>query len=286
MTSDGNEIYLANDYVVSSNQSNRVSYNRDVARALNRLKMVRNTRNLNGQLTEIYFLYPAESFKMAKDDLSFIDEMGVSGLSMSNLGNTLFSYYDSGNYGRSSSISYYQDIAELYDNLLLSMPNLYMYSYLDGYLNMQITNSQYDYYSDLVPILPIVLKGSISYYTPYLNFNALAEDRFLTMVDFAINPSYVLTHERTYEMRYTPSSVFYTTTLANYEDDVVEAYHYVNDALKYVTNAYIVDREVYQTGLVGVTYSNGVIIYVNYNYTSRFISGETVLARSYKVVTL
>lgn len=282
---DGNDIYLANDYVISSCQSDRVSYNRDVARALNRLKMVRNTRNLNGQLTEIYFLYPAESFKMAKDDISFIDEMGVSGLSMSNLGRTLFSYYDSGNYERSNSVSYYQEIADLYDNLLLSMPNVYMYSYLDGYLDMQITNSQYDYYSDLVPLLPIILKGSISYYTPYLNFNALAEDRFLTMVDFAINPSYILTHERTYEMRYTPSSVFYTTTLANYEDEVVEAYHYVNDALKHVTNAYIVDREVYQTGLVGVTYSNGVIIYINYNYTTKFITTETIPARSYKVVT-
>ena len=282
---DGNEIYLANDYIISSSQSSRVSYNRDVARALNRLKMVRNTRNLNGQLTEIYFLYPAESYKMAKDDLGFIEDMGVSGLSMSNLGRTLFSYYDSANFGRSHSVSYYQDIAELYDNLLLSMPNVYMYSYIDGYLDMQITNAQYDYYSDLVPILPIILKGSISYYTPYLNFNALAEDRFLTMVDFAINPSYVLTHERTYEMRYTPSSVFYTTTLANYEDEVVEAYHYVNDALKHVTNAYIESREVYQTGLVGVTYSNGVVIYVNYNYTSRFIGGETVQARSYKVVT-
>lgn len=282
---DGNEIYLANDYIISSSQSDRVSYNRDVARALNRLKMVRNTRNLNGQLTEIYFLYPAESYKMAKDDLGFIKDMGVSGLSMSNLGRLLFSYYDSANFGRSHSVSYYQDIAELYDNLLLSMPNVYMYSYIDGYLDMQITNAQYDYYSDLVPILPIILKGSISYYTPYLNFNALAEDRFLTMVDFAINPSYVLTHERTYEMRYTPSSIFYTTTLANYEDEVVEAYHYVNDALKYVTNAYIESRDVYQTGLVGVTYSNGVVIYVNYNYTSRFIGGETVQARSYKVVT-
>jgi len=282
--SDGNEIYLANDYIMSSSDSKRVSYNRDVARALNRLKMVRSTRNLNGQLTEIYFLYPAESYKMAKDDLGFVRDMGVSGLSMSNLGRTLFSYYDSSNYGRSHSISYYQEIASLYDNLLLSMPNVYMYSYLDGYLDMQITNSQYDYYSDLVPLLPIILKGSISYYTPYLNFNALAEDRFLTMVDFAINPSYILTHERTYEMRYTPSSIFYTTTLANYENEVVEAYHYVNDALKHVTNAYIVNREVLQTGLVSVTYSNGVVIYINYNYTSKFLSNGVIAARSYKVV--
>jgi hypothetical protein len=281
---DGNAVYLNNDYVVSSELSRRVLYNRDVARALNRLKIVRNRRNLNGQVTQIYHLYPEQSLAMAKNDLAFFNDLGVSGLSMNQLGSTLFSYYDQGNYGRSFGIAYYQEIAELYDQLVLSSSNAYMYQYLDGYTNMAITNSQYDYYTDLVPLIPIILKGSISYYTPYLNFNALAEDRYLTMVDFAINPSYILTHENTYKMRYTASNIFYTTTLSDYEDDIVTAYHYVNNALKHVTHAYIVDREVLDTGLVKVSYSNQVSIIVNYNYTSRNVDALTIAARSYEVI--
>jgi hypothetical protein len=149
---------------------------------------------------------------------------------------------------------------------------------------MPITNAQYDYYTDLVPILPLILKGSISYYTPYLNFNAMGEDRLLMMVDFGINPSYILTEEDTYEMRYTNASVFYTTTRSDYEEEILETYGYLDDALNHVLGASIEDREVLQTGFVKVTYSNGVIIYVNYNYEDVTLEGHTVESRDYKVV--
>lgn len=284
ITDDGNTIYLDNEYVLSSELSSQILYNRDVAKNLSKLKMVFNTRSLNGQILDLYLLYPDRSYKMAKEDVGFFNDLGVSGLSMTALGSALFSYYDGKNYERSNSITYYQDLALLYDSLTLSAPNVYLYSYIDGYMDLPITNSQYDYYTDLVPLIPIILKGSISYYTPYLNFNALAEDRYLTMVDFGVNPSYILTHEPTYEMRYTQASVFYTTTLSDYEGRILDTYHYANDALKYVTNAYIVDREVVETGLVLVTYSNGVLIYVNYNYETLTHLGNIVSARSYKVV--
>lgn len=282
---DGNSIYLDNEYVFSSELSSQVLYNRDVAKNLSKLKMVFHRRSLNGQILDLYLLYPDRSYKMAEDDVDFFNDLGVSGLSMTAMGSLVYSYYDGSNYARSSSITYYQAIADLYDSLTLSMPNVYLYNYIDGYMDLPITNSQYDYYTDLIPLIPIILKGSISYYTPYLNFNALAEDRYLTMVDFGVNPSYILTHEPTYEMRYTQASAYFTTTLSDYEAQILDTYHFINDALKYVTNAYIVDRQVIETGLVLVTYSNGVSIYVNYNYETQTHLTHTILARSYKVVT-
>ncbi len=285
VAADGNALYLDDEYVLSSNNSSRVLYNRDVAKNLSKLKMTETHRSLNGQMTSIYLLYPEQSYRMAQDDQSFFTNLGITGLSMTMLGNTLFSYYDGTNYDRSYSIAFYQDIAALYDSLTLSRPNVYMYGYIDGYMDLPITNSQYDYYTDLIPLIPMILKGSISYYTPYLNFNALAEDRYLTMVDFGINPSYILTEQQTYEMRYTPASVYYTTTLSDYEQQIIDSYQFVNDALKYVVNAYIENREVLETGLVKVTYSNGVMIYINYTYTDQTVGAVDISARSYEVVT-
>ncbi len=281
---DGNSIYLDNEYVFSSELSSQIFYNRDVAKNLSKLKMVFSRRSLNGQILDMYLLYPDRSYRMAEDDVDFFNDLGVSGLSMSAIGQTLYSYYDGKNYTRDSSITYYQALADLYDSLTLSRPNVYMYGYIDGYLDLPITNSQYDYYTDLVPLIPIILKGSISYYTPYLNFNALAEDRYLTMVDFGVNPSYILTNEPTYEMRYTQASAYYTTTFSDYEVQIMDTYHFVNDALKYVTNAYVQNREIIETGLVLVTYSNGVSIYINYNYEVQTHLTNTIPARSYKVV--
>lgn len=205
---------------------------------------------------------------------------------MTSLGSVLFSYYDNGLYDRSDSIKTYLEMAGLFDSLMLSQPNSYLLSETDGYLNLPITNAQYDYYTDLVPLLPIILKGSISYYTYYMNFNALGDDRLLSMVDFGVNPSYVLTEEDTYKMRYTPSADFYTTTRSLYQEEIIENYNYINDALKHVIGATIENREILETGLVKVTYSNNVIIYVNYNYNTRFLPEGVVSARSYKVVTL
>ena len=283
---DGNRVYLENDYINSSEDASRVSYTRDVARSLSKLKMVLRYRNLNGQVTEAYLLYPERSLVYAKQDQSFYQEMNVSGPAMMSLGSILFSYYDNDNFERIHSIETYQEIASLYDSLILAQPNSYMLSETDGYLNMFITNAQYDYYTDLVPLLPIVLKGSISYYTPFMNFNALAEDRLLTMVDFGINPAYVLTEKDTYEMRYTPAADLFTTTLSNYQDEVIENYHFVNDALKYVIGEQIESREVLETGLVLVTYTNGVKIYINYQYATRFTTDGVISARSYKVVNV
>ncbi|HCZ23425.1 MAG TPA: hypothetical protein DHV05_00995 [Acholeplasmataceae bacterium] len=248
--------------------------------------MVLRYRNLNGQVTEAYLLYPERSLVYAKQDQSFYQDMNVSGPAMMSLGSILFSYYDNDNFERMHSIETYQEIASLYDSLILAQPNSYMLSETDGYLNMFITNAQYDYYTDLVPLLPIVLKGSISYYTPFMNFNALAEDRLLTMVDFGINPAYVLTEKDTYEMRYTPAADLFTTTLSNYQDEVIENYHFVNDALKYVIGEQIESREVLETGLVLVTYTNGVKIYINYQYATRFTTDGVISARSYKVVNV
>ncbi|MFU8792532.1 MAG: DUF5696 domain-containing protein [Acholeplasmataceae bacterium] len=282
---DDNTVYLDNDYVMSSELSRRVGYNRDVARNVSRLKMTFNRRMLNGRLIEMYMLAPDRSLALAQSDVSDINGLGVSGLSMNALGSTLFSHYDNGVLERTDAISTYQEIAGLYDSVLLSMPNSYLYGRLDGYMNMAITNSQYDYYTDLVPLLPIILKGSISYYTPYLNFNALAEDRLLTMVDFAVNPSYVLTEKPTYEMRFTMANRFYTTARSDYEAEIIEVYAYLNAALRHVIGASIVNREVIETGLVLVTYDNGVSIYVNYNYQAKVHDTHTIDARNYKVVT-
>lgn len=284
ITNDGNFVFLDNDYTRSSEDSRRTNYNRDVARNLSRLKMIFRRRFLNTQVQEIQFLYPSSSLRFAKDDLSFFEDLGVSGLHLNSLGSTLFSFYDGQINYRSQTIETYREIASLYEHLSLSRPNYYLFEYIDSYMDLAITNSQYDYFTDLVPLIPIVLKGSVSYYTPYLNFNALSDDRLLTMVDFGVNPSYVLTEQQTYEMRYTPASIFYTTTLSDYEQEILETYHFVNDALRHVVHAHIENRVVLSTGLVEVTYDNGVRIYVNYNYTRQTIGTLQVPARSYEVV--
>ena len=75
-----------------------------------------------------------------------------------------------------------------------------------------------------------------------------------------------------------------TTTLSEYSEEIVDTYNYLNDALSLVAGAKISNRVVLETGLVEVTYSNGVRIYVNYNYNDESIGSLKIPARDYKVV--
>jgi hypothetical protein len=287
ITADANDIYLHNEYVVSSELSRRISYNRDVARNLSRLKMTRSIRLINGGQLDTYYIAPEESLRLAQSDEKDVREAQLSGIMMMRLGHTLFSHYDGGIEERNQAIEIYRELVATFDSVLLDVPNDYLFDQIDGYSSMPITNSQYDYYTDLVPILPIILKGSLSYYTPHLNFNALGDERLLMMVDFAVNPSYILTEEPTYAMRFTHASAYYTTMRAEYEEEILAHYDYVNNALKHVIGAYVTGREVIETGLVAITYSNDVTILVNYSYEAKTIprfDEIEVDARDYRVV--
>jgi len=282
---DNNQIYLVNDYTYGSSNSNRINYNRDVARTISRTRMSNRTFNLNDSFVDIYRLYPNRSLGYAKSDVNKVYDLGFNGLSLDRDTSEIYSYYQSGNYySRTDSLEYYDQMYKLYDQSLMKNPNLYALKYASAYLEMPITNTQYDYYSDLVPLIPLILKGYLSYFTPNLNFNALGIDRILMMVDFGLNPSYILTEKETYEMRFTESNVYYSTTYSNYHNEIVETYHYLNDALKYVINETIVNREVLKVGVVKVTYSNGVNIIINYTNQNYNDSGLIVSPKSYEVI--
>lgn len=279
---DGNHIYLANNYIMA-NDSHRVNYISDVSRSISRLKMSYTNLSFTGQRSTIDMLYPDRSFLKAQADVNFYDRLGY-GVELRGIGDTLFSYYDGGIIERTVSLESYQNLVNLFDNVILSNPNLYLWAYTNHYLDMAVTNSQYNYYTDLVPLLPIILAGSMEYFTPYLNFNALGIERLLMMIDFNINPSYMLTQENTYKMRYTKSNHLYTTTYADFKDQIVTDYQFLNNALKHVRGYYIKDREVISTGIVKVTYDNGVSIYINYGDRPFVADGIVLVGKSYEVV--
>ena len=63
----------------------------------------------------------------------------------------------------------------------------------------------------------------------------------------------------------------------------MEAYRFVNDALKTVSGAEMISHETLNEGLVRTTYSNGTAIYINYGDKPASADGKTVPAMNYLV---
>jgi hypothetical protein len=285
-TDDANfPVYLEQDYLVSSELSSRINFNQDVARNFSKLKMRYRLNRLDNQPIDEYYVYPHRAAEKLANDLTAISNLGVRGLAMPHSGKTLFSYYDDIQRNRTmSKDSVYESLTQL-PGVALHQPNAYLFPILDQYLDMPITNSQFDLYTDLVPLLPMVMKGYIPTFTPYLNFNALGKERLLQMVDFAINPSYILTDAPSSQLRFTYSNRYFTTAFSDFENDITEVYAYIATALNPTLGARIISRKMLATGVSEVIYDNGAIVYVNYRNTDFVSANGTVKALDYLVVS-
>lgn len=281
---NGDDFYFQVDYVRTSKAAKRPD-NADLARRMSKTKMVLKLyRSLDEQIS-INFLYPEISYKMGSADYDNFQDLGIENLAFSSLGNTLFSYYESGKrYFRKDSLDYYQKLAQIYGKSAFYRPNAYMFAYASEYYQLPLYNSQHHYFTDLVPFLPIVLKGYLDYYSPYLNFNALGKEQILNLIDFGANPSYIITAEPTTKLLYTKANHYYSTEYANFRSQIIENYHYINEALSQVSGASIVGREVLRDGVVMVSYDNGRSIYINYSSTPYLEGGIYLNAKDYLVV--
>lgn len=278
---DDNMIYFAQNYVYATNLSKRAP-NNEVAKNASKLNLTIRRRTMALD-TSYKIIKPKESYQKALNDLKFFNKHNV-GLYDENIGNTLFTYYDKKIYDRTVTKEYYESIALENEKLLLNSPSSYLWKYIDGYQNLELGNSQYVYYTDLVPFLPIILQGIMPIYSTYLNFNAIGQTKLLTMVDFNVYPSYIITKEDTSKLKYTASSKYYSTTYNDYKEEMVNVYNYLNEPLKTVINADLLSREIVETGIVKNTYSNGVIIYINYSSKDFNDNGVLIKAMNYKVI--
>lgn len=278
---DNNLIFYNQNYTFASSLSKRVNDRRDIAKTTARVNLTFKDKTEWRSGLDFKIINPYQASLKASHDVKFINKYGA--IHIDSLGGTLFSYYQGNIQPRGVTMGYYEEIASRYETLSLSSPNSYLWKYISEYKDLSITNMQYTVYTDLVPFIPIIFQGVMPIYTPYLNFNAMGRERLLSMVDFNVYPSYILTEEETFKMRYTPND-YYTTAYADFKDEIIENYHYLNDALKYIIDTGLVKREVVSSGLVMNTYENGVIIIINYTSTQKNLHGVTVNPLDYEVI--
>jgi hypothetical protein len=253
--------YFMQDYVTSTSLASRINYNQDVTRDLSRLKMSYTMPSLNAQTLDFYFIDPTESMEFFENDRAFFVSRQMS---TQYLGNTLFSYYDDHYISRSSALSIYLEMLANMKNPLMSSPHAYAFDEVGAYKEFDITHANYAYYTDLVPLLPLVLKTYIEVYASPLNFNAMGIERLLQMVDFGIFPHYILTEAPTSTMRFTHSSLYFTTEFQTFEAQILANQNVLSEAMEDVMNARIVSRTVLIPGVVENVYDNGIVHVINY----------------------
>ncbi len=234
-----------------------------------------------------YYLLPE---KLQNNLASLVEDClskGVDTLALAGVSSDLFSYSSKGAYySRTDTMECFEDAVAAADEdcrLLLETPNAYLWKYTEAFLDMPLGSSEYLYVDQEIPFLSMVLKGILPMYSEYVNFEANKTENFLQMVEAGVYPSFYLAWEDSSKLIYTNSDNLYSLDYNSYGDTIREYDAALRELAEKTGDAFILRHETLQTGLVRVSYDNGVTVYVNYTESDLSADGLTVPALSYKV---
>ena len=273
-------IYFHTDHIYASANQSGYNQSKDLANSIN-VQMIS-----DGSGDSLRYMVTPEYTKerVAKDTERLIKK-GVKNFALDSIGEQLHSNYGNNPTTRDETLAIYQEIVgSVNANVALYQPNDYLLKYTDRNFDYSMYTNQYLIFDDTVPFTSIVQSGSVELYSTYINFFGNVRDDLLRMIDYNVYPSFLLTKESSSLLDETALQYIYCSQYDNLETAVTVYYDFVNDALKNVVGAKIVDREIVKDGLVAISYSNGRTVYVNYTNNNEVVDGTPVPAKGYEVI--
>lgn len=159
-------------------------------------------------------------------------------------------------------------------DLMLSYPAVYLMSEADAVFNIPETAkiSVHEGVTE-VPILQMVLHGSVIYGGSYTNAtNLSSEDALLRVIEYGSVPTFLFTHDASSNLNY---SLYASETAKLYAE---------SKALLPVMDMKMTSHEKVVSGVYKITYDYNKVIYVNYNPSVVEVNGIMISAKDYVVI--
>ncbi len=189
--------------------------------------------------------YFAEFYeKLAKNYADKYD--GVLGISVSTLGTALNSDFDEDEpYNREDSKAFtveaFKHFQSTYGEVMTDGGNAYTWQYVDHMLGVTLDSSRYNFASEAVPFIGVVLHGSIQFAGDPLNMEGDLQYAMLKAIENGASPYFILSYQNTDVLKEsTTYSKYYSIRYDIWSDDIIDTYSVLNDVLSDVQNKYII----------------------------------------------
>lgn len=158
--------------------------------------------------------------------------------------------------------------------VMLSSPAVYLMKYADGVFSVPEASSLQNYNGVTpVPVLQMVLHGSICYGTNPINVSALSsQDALLKAVEYGAVPSFLFTHSELESLGYSA-----------YVNETATLYKSVSEILP-LMGMTMTSHEIAVPGVYKVIYDYSRIVYVNYNPSVVEVDGIMIPAKDFVVI--
>lgn len=168
--------------------------------------------------------------------------------------------------------------------LLVYGGNAYGLGYTTDVVNAPLTGSKFFIVDEIVPFYAMVVHGYINYTGTEMNLSQSPErtDLLLDYIENGAALRYVVSWENSDAIKYSGLNTMYSVQYELYEEEILEFYRLMSDALQDVMNVPIIGHEILSEDVRKVTYENGVVIYINRGTEDVLVDGINVPAKWYE----
>lgn len=215
-----------------------------------------------------WYISPETAAGYADSFLDSFSSYETSGLSIRDAGQYLGADYNrKSEVDRESALNIWTDIlaeaSASEQKVMLEYGNAYSLAAADVLIDLPAQSSLYQIADQSVPFLQMVLHGSVDYSLEAYNLASNSQDAFLSMIETAANPRFVVMDEANSILKDSSYTQYFSVEYEMWREPILEIASELESIIAPLRTETIVRHE-YLADLVSkVTYSNGTEIYVN-----------------------
>lgn len=226
---------------------------------------------------------PAYYQSLVAKYLANYNKLGISGIYLSDLGNSNTSDYSKSNQIYSGDGLYYQkdtlNTAQENNVVMLKSPFDYAINYADVANGVPIETTLYPIVDYSIPFYQLVVSGILDYTSKAINYNNDNSNNWnlLKAIETGSNLYFEISYEDTSALLDTNYTKYYNSYYANWKENII----YMNDVLNStgIYESYLVGHEYITDTLVRVKYANGISILINYSNNNYYNAQEGISVR-------
>jgi len=236
------------------------------------------------------FLFnPFTALRMLLDNISIFRKHSLNGIAFEKIGSyTYFDFNKNAPATRQVTSDTWGELIRLSKEKLgyasVEGGNLYVLKSADRLYNIPMTDSGYFITDKVIPFYQMVVHGLIPYSCDAGNLFYDSNVQKLKWIEYGAMPYYMLTYEKTENLRNTEFNHLFTSRYIDWIEPALSMYKEFNQNFGSLWSETIIKHEEVDSDLIRVTYSNGTMIYLNYNDETSVFEEISIDALSYKLV--
>lgn len=218
-----------------------------------------------------------------------IDNIEVNNISLSNLGDYLYSNYSENNYvSRTESANQIVELLQKFNKkdykVSIDGGNAFTLPYINRVNNVPIASSNYDIFNDSIPFYQIVLHGKVTMSGETILQSSEPINSYLKAVETGIELSYSCIYESSDVLIGTRYDSLYSSTYTHWLDNATNQHLKYYDLQKRICDKSIIEHGKISDNVYFSVFENGLKVIVNYSNTDIEYNGAVIPKKDFCII--